>query len=290
MRVRLGVVSYLNSRPLVEVLRTGAIDRDFELIFGVPSQCAERLHMGETDVALIPAVEIGRGRAPYRIVPNVGIISNGFVGSVFIVLNKEPEEIQTLALDRGSRTSVILAQIVLARQFGCRPEVFFHPPDIDAMLKRADAALLIGDPALALSRKRYRILDLGEIWTQMTGLPFVYACWTGRPDALTPYHIDKLIEAKEKSKPLIPSIAKDYAAETRTLSPAFYEEYLTTNILYDLGDPELEGLRQFYAYGVELGLMDSVPDIRFLCLNPKKLGLLPSFYFIENRRTRDGRE
>lgn len=263
MRVRLGVVSYLNSRPLVEVLRTGAIDRDFELIYGVPSRCAERLHTGETDVALIPAVEIGRGRDAYRIVPNIGIISNGPVGSVFIVLNKKPEEIQTLALDRGSRTSVVLAQIVLARQFGCQPEVFFHPPDIDAMLKRADAALLIGDPALALSRKRYRILDLGEIWTQMTGLPFVYACWTGRPDALAPYYIDKLIEAKEKSKSLIPNIAKDYAAETRSLSPVFYAEYLTRNILYDLGDTELEGLKRFYAYGVELGLMDAVPDIRF---------------------------
>ena len=263
MRVRLGVVSYLNTRPLVEVLRTGAIDRDFELIYDVPSRCAERLHMGETDVALIPAVEIGRGQDPYRIVPNVGIISNGPVGSVFIALNKEPEEIQTLALDRGSRTSVVLAQIVLARQFGCRPEVFFYPPDIDAMLKRADAALLIGDPALALPRKRYHILDLGEIWTQMTGLPFVYACWTGRPDALTPYHIAKLIEAKKKGNLLIPKIAKDYAAETRTLSPAFYAEYLTKNILYDLGDAELEGLRRFYAYGVELGLMDTVPDIRF---------------------------
>lgn len=263
MRVRLGVVSYLNTRPLVEVLRTGAVNCDFELIYDVPSRCAERLHMGETDVALIPAVEIGRGRDPYRIVPNVGIISNGPVSSVFIALNKEPEEIQTLALDRGSRTSVVLAQIILARQFGCRPQVFFHPPDIDAMLKRADAALLIGDPALTLPRKHYRILDLGEIWTQMTGLPFVYACWTGHPDALTPYHIAKLIEAKEKGKLLIPSIAKDYAAETRTLSPAFYAEYLTRNILYDLGDTELEGLKRFYAYGVELGLMDTVPDIRF---------------------------
>ena len=261
MRVRLGVVSYLNTRPLVEVLRTGAIDRDFELIYDVPSRCAERLHMGETDVALIPAVEIGCGRAPYRIVPSVGIISNGPVGSVYVVLNKEPEEIQTLALDRGSRTSAVLAQIILARQFGCRPEVFFHPPDIDAMLKRADAALLIGDSALTL--QLYRILDLGEIWTQMTGLPFVYACWTGRPDALTSYHIDKLIESKEKGKSLIPNIAKDYAAETRTLSPAFYTEYLTRNILYDLGDAELEGLRRFYAYGVELGLLDTVPDIRF---------------------------
>ncbi len=262
MRVRLGVVSYLNTRPLVEMLRTGANDRDFELIYDVPSRCAERLHRGETDVALIPTAEIGRGHDAYRIVPNVGIISNGPVGSVLIVLNKEPQEIQTLALDRGSRTSVVLAQIVLARQFGCRPQVFFHPPDIDAMLKCADAALLIGDSALTLPRKRYRILDLGEIWTRMTGLPFVYACWTGRPDALTPYHIAKLIEAKEKGKPLIPNIAKDYAAETRTLSPAFYAEYLTKNILYDLGDPELKGLRRFYAYGVELGLMDKMPDIR----------------------------
>lgn len=262
MRVRLGVVSYLNTRPLVEMLRTGANDRDFELIYDVPSRCAERLHRGETDVALIPTAEIGRGHDAYRIVPNVGIISNGPVGSVLIVLNKEPQEIQTLALDRGSRTSVVLAQIVLARQFGCRPQVFFHPPDIDAMLKCADAALLIGDSALTLPRKRYRILDLGEIWTQMTGLPFVYACWTGRPDALTPYHIAKLIEAKEKGKLLIPNIAKDYAAETRTLSPAFYAEYLTRNILYDLGAPELKGLRRFYAYGVELGLMDKIPDIR----------------------------
>lgn len=262
MRVRLGVVSYLNTRPLVEMLRTGANDRDFELIYDVPSRCAERLHRGETDVALIPTAEIGRGHDAYRIVPNVGIISNGPVGSVLIVLNKEPQEIQTLALDRGSRTSVVLAQIVLARQFGCRPQVFFHPPDIDAMLKCADAALLIGDSALTLPRKRYRILDLGEIWTQMTGLPFVYACWTGRPDALTPYHIAKLIEAKEKGKLIIPNIAKDYAAETRTLSPAFYAEYLTKNILYDLGDPELKGLRRFYAYGVELGLMDKIPDIR----------------------------
>ncbi len=262
MGVRLGVVSYLNTRPLVEVFRTRAIDHDFELIYDVPSICAERLHKGETDVALIPAVELGRGREAYRIVPNVGIVSNGAVGSVFIVLGKEPKEIQTLALDSGSRTSVVLAQVVLARQFGCRPKVFFHAPDVEQMLKRADAALLIGDPALALHRKCHPVLDLGELWTDMTALPFVYACWTGREGALAPDDISKLVKAKEQGRCLISRIAADYAAETRTLPHAFYAEYLTRNILYDLGDAELEGLRRFYAYGAELGVIDSVPDIR----------------------------
>ena len=264
MRVRLGVVSYLNTRPLVEVLCTGAVNCDFELIYDVPSRCAERLHMGETDVALIPAVEIGRGRDPYRIVPNVGIISNGPVGSVFIVLNKEPEEIQTLALDRGSRTSVVLAQIILSRQFGCRPEVFFHPPDIDAMLKRADAALLIGDSALALSSKRYRILDLGRNLDANDRVAFCLCLLDRTPrciDAISHCQTDRSQGKRQAAQPI--NIAKDYAAETRTLSPAFYAEYLTRNILYDLGDAELEGLRRFYAYGVELGLMDAVPDIRF---------------------------
>ena len=94
MAVRLGVVSYLNTRPLVEAFRTGAIDCDFELHCDVPSRCAERLHTGETDVALIPAIEIARGREAYRIVPQVGIVSNGAVGSVFIALNTEPKKLK----------------------------------------------------------------------------------------------------------------------------------------------------------------------------------------------------
>lgn len=261
MAVRLGVVSYLNTRPLVEAFRTAAIEHDFELHYDVPSRCADRLHKGETDVALIPAIEIGRGSEAYRIVPQVGIVSNGAVGSVFIVLKTEPEAIKTLALDRGSRTSVALARIALARQFGSRPEVFFCPPKIDAMLNRADAALLIGDSALEL--RHYRVLDLGEIWTQMTGLPFVYACWTGRAGALTPDDVAKLVDAKEKGRRMISRIAEDYAAQTRTMPPEFYANYLTRNILYDLGDAELAGLRRFYAYGAELGLIDAVPKLCF---------------------------
>ena len=264
MGARLGVVSYLNTRPLVEALRRDAIDHDFELIYDVPSLCADRLHKGETDVALIPAAEVGRGDDLYQIVPNIGIVSNGPVGSVFIVLgDKDPKDIQTLALDSGSRTSVVLSQVILARQFDCCPKVFVHSPDVDEMLQKADAALVIGDPALELDLDRYRVLDLGELWTQITGLPFVYACWTGRDGAVTSGEVSKLIEAKEKGGSYIGDIAEVYASETNTLSPDFYAAYLTENILFDLGGAELEGLKLFYAYGTELGLIKVVPDIQF---------------------------
>jgi chorismate dehydratase len=262
MGVRLGVVSYLNTKPLVEALESRAFNHDFELVYDVPSVCADKLHCGETDVALIPAAEIGRGTEPYCIVPQVGIISKGVVRSVFVVLNKEPKDVQTLALDNSSRTSVVLSQIILARQFGCRPTVSVQAPDLDTMLKQADAALIIGDPALELDLDRYRILDLGELWTQMTGLPFVYACWTGRADALDPEQVDQLIEAKHLGQVDVTQVASGYAA-SNALSTDFYHDYLTQNILYDLGEDALEGLRRYYVYGAEIGLIDKIPDIQF---------------------------
>ncbi|MBT3601973.1 MAG: menaquinone biosynthesis protein [Candidatus Latescibacteria bacterium] len=262
MGVRLGVVSYLNTKPLVEALENRAFNHDFELIYDVPSVCADKLHRGETDVALIPAAEIGRGTDPYFIVPQVGIISKGVVRSVFVVLNKEPKDVQTLALDNSSRTSVVLSQVILARQFGCRPKVSVLAPDLDTMLEQADAALFIGDPALELDLDRYRVLDLGELWTQMTGLPFVYACWTGRVGALDPKQVCQLIEAKELGQKDVTQVTLDYAA-SHALSAEFYQSYLTRNILYDLDDDALEGLRRYYIYGAEIGLIETIPDIQF---------------------------
>ncbi|MFT5366908.1 MAG: chorismate dehydratase [Candidatus Latescibacterota bacterium] len=262
MGVRLGVVSYLNTKPLVDVLERRTLRHDFELIYDVPSVCADKLHRGETDVALIPAAEIGRGKEPYFIVPQVGIISKGAVRSVFVVLNKEPKDVLTLALDQSSRTSVVLSQVILARQFGCRPKVFAQAPDLDVMLAQADAALIIGDPALELDLDRYRVLDLGEIWTQMTGLPFVYACWTGRSGALNSEQVAQLIDAKRLGNIDVSQIGLDYAA-SHALSADFYEAYLTRNILYDLDEDALEGLRRYYIYGAELGLIETIPDIQF---------------------------
>ena len=222
----MGVVSYLNTKPLVEALENRAFDHDFDLVYDVPSVCADRLHRGETDVALIPAAEIGRGVEDYFIVPQVGIISKGVVRSVFVVLNKEPKDVQTLALDNSSRTSVVLSQVILARQFGCRPKVFVQPPNLDTMLEQADAALFIGDPALELDLDRYRVLDLGDLWTQMTGLPFVYACWTGRANALDSEQVDQLIKAKRVTEEVVKGAEKELTAVANDPNAVFHFSFM----------------------------------------------------------------
>ena len=262
MAIRLGVVSFLNTHPLVHALETGRIENRFEIVYDVPSRCAERLHRGETDVALIPSIEIARGPDVYHIVPDVSISSRGPVRSVLLLHRKDPADIRTLALDVNSRTSTILSRIVLKRQFRCKPEAFHHPPDAARMLEHADAAVIIGDAALALDTAPYRVLDLGEAWFRLTGLPFVYACWTGRQDALDPGQTRQLIRAKALGMREIPRIAADHAS-SRPRSAGFYGDYLANRIRYDFGRAEQEGLALFYRYACELGCIDSVPNIRF---------------------------
>ena len=193
--MRLGVVQYLNTKPLVYAFESGAVEHPFDLVYDVPSECARKLHSRETDVALIPAIEIGRAPEPYRVVRDVGIGSTGSVNSVFLVLNKDPEDVGTVALDTSSRSSVALTRILLEKRYGISAEPVDHPPVIDQMLEKADAAVLIGDLALELDRDQYRVLDLGAEWTAWTGLPFVYACWTGRPDAISSEQAELLVNA-----------------------------------------------------------------------------------------------
>ena len=259
---RLGVVSYLNTRPLVHAFESKKLVHSFDLVYDIPSRCAERLRSRETDVALIPSVELARSPEPYDIVPNVGISSIGPVRSVLLILKRDPDKVRSLALDTSSRTSAALSRIVLEKAYGCRPETFEHAPDPERMLARADAALLVGDPALHLELDGYRTMDLGKAWAEMTGLPFVYACWTGRSGALDPGEARSLFEAKEIGVREIPEIATAFA-QSHPQPASFYSGYLSRNIHYDLGEGEIVGLNRFHAYAHELGLIERVPEIGF---------------------------
>lgn len=262
MRNRLGVVSYLNTQPLVHAFESGGMDHSFDLIYDLPSRCADRLHEGKTDVALIPSVEIERGPEPYFVVPNVGISSFGPVRSVLLISKKDPREIQSLALDTSSRTSIVLSQILLRKRYGSAPEVFPSLPNLDQMLKQADAALLIGDPTFEVDSGCWYVMDLGQAWTEWTGLPFVYAFWTGREGVLSSSLVEELVEARKIGMRDISLIAKRYAA-SHSLSADFYTEYLSQYIGYNFAEKEVEGLDRFYAYAYELGLLESVPKIQF---------------------------
>lgn len=204
--VRLGAVSYLNTKPLVE-----GLDRRpdlFSVRYDVPAQCAALLHEGRIDVGLIPAIEYLRG--DYRIVPHIAIGSDGPVASVVIFSRVPVSRITTLALDISSRTSVALTRILCAHKWQIAPRLTPGEPDLRAMLQRADAALMIGDPVLALDANAAGVdtIDLGSEWKEMTGLPFVYAVWSGRSDALGPEHVEELQAARRRGEAAVSEIAQ----------------------------------------------------------------------------------
>jgi chorismate dehydratase len=258
--VRLGAVSYLNTKPLVEGLdqRTDL----FDLRFDVPAQCAALLHEGRIDVGLIPAIEYLRG--DYRIVPDIAITSDGPVASVAIFSRVPIEKIHTLALDISSRTSVALTRVLCAAKWGIKPKLTPNEPDLRAMLARADAALVIGDPALDIDAKAAGVdkIDLGSEWRELTGLPFVYAMWSGRDDAVGAPHIAELQAARDRGVAAIPDIARRFAGDDGRRVNAV-EQYLRDNLKYPLGAREIAGLRRFHELAAEQGLVPGLKPLRF---------------------------
>ena len=181
--VRIGAVGSLNARPL-----TWALDRSperWQVRYDLPSVCARLLYDGEVDLGLVPSIEYVRSEE-YRFVPGVGIGSRGPVASVALFTRRPVSEIRHIALDTSSRTSVTLIRVLCHHRFRIAPEFVPHGPDLTAMVRDYDAGLLIGDPALEADPAALGVtkLDLGAEWTVMTGLPFIYAAWTGRAGAI----------------------------------------------------------------------------------------------------------
>jgi predicted solute-binding protein len=276
--IRLGAVAYLNARPLVYGLERVP---GFDVRYDIPAECARLLHAHATDVGLIPSIEYLRGPEPYAIVPGAGVTSNGPVASVAIYTRRDPRDIRTIAMDSSSRTSVALATVLLRREFRNAPEPVSMAPDLDAMLAKADAALIIGDVALfldhsaisnqssignksAVGNQQSAIvkLDLGGLWTRSTGLPFVYAVWTGWQGAVTPDDVAALQHARDEGVAHVDDVARTcYPRDPARQDVAM--RYLRDNIHYRVGDEELEGLRTFYRYAAELKLAAFDGTLRF---------------------------
>src|SRR6516164_9490724 len=249
MAIRLGAVTYLNARPLVYGLER---QTQFSIRYDVPSECARLLHARQTDVGLIPSIEYLRGPAPYSIVPGPAVTSCGPVASVAIYTRRDPGDVRTIAMDTSSRTSVVLASVILRRRFHVVAEPAPMAPDLELMLARADAALIIGDTALFLDHQAAgaRKIDLGQEWTAITGLPFVYACWTGWPDALARPDVEALQRARDEGLAQSAAVAAGYYPGDEPRQ-AVARQYLRDNIRYFLGAAECEGLKTFYHYASE---------------------------------------
>ena len=258
-RIRLGAVAYLNARPLVH----GLDQRQdlFSLQFDPPSQCAVLLHENAIDVGMIPAIEYCRG-PEYRMVPGMAIISARTVASVALFTRKPLDLVRTIAADTSSRTSNALLRILCAERFGIAPAFQPMAPDPDAMFAACDAALIIGDPALYLDPVAQGVekIDLGEHWTDMTGLPFVWAVWAGRPGVASPHVVRTLADARDAGVAASDEIAAAYCGPDRA---ELCQAYLRENIQYVLGGREIEGMRHFYSLAAKHGLIEATRDPQF---------------------------
>ena len=250
--LRLGAVCYLNARPL-----TWALDRSprrWQTRYDLPSVCSVLLHTGEISLGLVPSIDYLQ--APdYRVVPGVGIGSRGPIASVALYTRVPIGDVTRIALDTSSRTSVALVRVLCHHRFRIAPTFVPQGPDLASMTRDADAALLIGDPALEVRHEALGLekVDLGAEWTAMTGLPFVYAAWTGKVGAITDTDVRSLQDAQREGVLSTDAIAAEYGRgnpDVTTRAAA----YLRDNVKYGLGADETKGLQTFLDYAADLNV------------------------------------
>jgi chorismate dehydratase len=263
--IRVGAVNYLNAKPLYHKLCDLA--PQVRLTMEVPSRLAEQLAAGELDVALIPSVEYLREASRgYEIIPEIAIAARGPVRSVKLFSRVPWGRVERLALDAGSRTSQVLARIWLDEKHGVRPSrVEELPLGVSALESTADAVLVIGDRAMRVPHGPFLdVVDLAEAWNELTALPFVFAFWVARAGV----ELDELPAALLRSRAMGLDEARMLArihGQRLGLDAGACYDYLTRVLSYDLGEPELAGLRRFAAMAARMGLAPEGVNLVFHC-------------------------
>jgi cyclic dehypoxanthinyl futalosine synthase len=260
-KLRLAAVSFLNARPITYGLEREGEDR-VDLRFDLPSACAEALARDEVDLALLPLASYATFDEPLRVVPGVAVAGRGPVRTVLLVGEVPWAQMTHIALDSASRSSALLLR-VLTRERGLDPQ--FEESDHRGIVEAASGrrgALIIGDAGFRAADLYPYVYDLGAEWAALTGLPFVYAVWAGRPGAAQPEHLELLRDSLRRGLEHRGEIARAFAAE-RGLEAAVCESYLTHNIRYQLGAEELSGASAFLARAQSLGSVPNGARIRF---------------------------
>ncbi len=290
--LRISIVQYLNTAPLVRGFTHGPLRGKYQLSFTVPSQCAEALRTGQVDIAIIPAIELQRIEA-LVVLPNLSIASKKSVRSLMLVSKKPIQQVSRIALDRSSRSTQTLVRILCAKRWHIAPEFFEAAPDLSAMLSEADAALLIGDPALRLalnsevtatrdangdriapaelaglsSQSPVFIYDMVEKWRALTSLPAVLAIWAARPAVVTPEVIRDFQDSLEFGMRHISEISSEASRELN-LPAEKISSYLTKNIDYTLDRENLSGLQRYFDLAAELGLIHQAKPLQIASFGP----------------------
>ncbi len=288
-KLRISVVKYLNTAPLVWGFTAGPLQGRYELSFTVPSLCAEALRGGAADVAIIPAIEYQRIPGLVAL-PGMAVAAKGPVRSILVIAKRPIERARRVALDTCSRSSAALVRLLCAGRWHIRPEFIEAQPDPAAMLAQADAALLIGDPALQLAIqleadagsgagsefrlesglslfspadvKTLFVYDVAQEWREMTGQPCVLAIWAVRKEVATPELLADFIASKQFGLARIPQIAEMNAGPLGLPAVAL-ERYLRDNIDFSLDAENRAGLELYFEKCAAAGLIPGLVPLNF---------------------------
>jgi chorismate dehydratase len=264
---RISASSYSNTAPLIWSFLYGSNHGKVELILdNAPARSSELLAQDRVDVALVPVIasQLIDG---VKLIPDVCIGAKRNVQSVCLVTNGEDlEKVRTVSLDVSSRTSVVLTKIIFREFLGFDPEWRDAEPDIKNMLSTSDAALLIGDPALAVSTSHdplFRTYDLAELWHSYTSLGFVFAMWMTRRDIC---EID-LAASRDEGLSHLREIAANYAPELQITTDEMHR-YLAETISYSIDESMRAGLDLFFRLASQNQLIGNANTLQFLSANP----------------------
>lgn len=288
-KLRVSIVEYLNAAPLVWGFTDGPLAGKYDLSFTVPAQCAEELRRGDADLGIIPSIEYQRMDGVVAL-PGMAIASKREVRSLLVVAKKPIELAKRIALDTSSRSTIGLVRLLAAEHWKIAPEFVDAAPDPAEMLREADAALLIGDPALRISLKMEAlagkapsgeqccqgdpeempvpgfetlyVYDVIHQWREMTGKPAVLAIWVGRRDAITPEVVADFTASKQYGLERVREIS-EAAAIKLDLPPRALERYLTENIHFDLDEDNLAGLQLYFEKAAAAGLIPGARPLEF---------------------------
>jgi chorismate dehydratase len=300
-KLRISVVEFLNTAPLVWGFTDGPLQGRYDLSFTVPSLCAEALRSGQVDVAIIPAIEYQRMEGMV-VLPEMAVAAKGEVRSILVLAKKPIEQARRIALDTNSRSSVALTRLLCGGLWRIAPEFIDAAPDPVAMLAEADAALVIGDPALRIRLKVDALLakapdakgccssdlasdmddvpvpgvdtlfvyDVADEWRRMTGKPCVLAIWVGRRELITPDVVADFLASKEYGLARIGEIAET-ASLKLDLPPRDLESYLQDAINFSLDPANLEGLELYFRQSAAAGLIPRAKPIEFAATPQKQV-------------------
>lgn len=250
---KVSVVQYLNTVPLIWGMLHDKQQGKYDLSFTTPAGCAEAVRMRQADIGIIPSIEYHR-MDRVQILAGISIASKAEVKSVLLLCKLPFEKVQNVAVDNSSRTSAALFRILSRKFYRRTMNIIPSAPRPLEMLKRADAALVIGDPALTFDGQVPEVLDLAAEWRKFTGLPFVFALWVGHEDLMLAKIRKDFQESRDYGLVHLDDIAAEYSPKLN-MKPSGVKVYLTENIDYSLDEDNLKGLRLFSKLACESGII-----------------------------------